>query len=203
MKKFSEIHLLSSIAIVFFPFPFFPIPSLRDRVMMQSSIYNSLQMCFVILFTRIYLVGLFENFMEVSRIIYSECFLVMKQRSLVQTFLFPSPWGQNSLILKRKKKKKRNICWSCSRTRKHRHFIWGCHTRVRHRTHLWHLCMRVLARFFFFFFCWKNCRTLEGHLSILNNYLVIFYLLFWILFLVCILISKHHIYIYIYFFFFW
>lgn len=104
MKKFSEIHLLSSIAIVFFPFPFFPIPSLRDRVMMQSSIYNSLQMCFVILFTRIYLVGLFENFMEVSRIIYSECFLVMKQRSLVQTFLFPSPWGQNSLILKRKKK---------------------------------------------------------------------------------------------------
>ena len=74
--------------------------------MMQSSIYNSLQMCFVILFTRIYLVGLFENFMEVSRIIYSECFLVMKQRSLVQTFLFPSPWGQNSLILKRKRKKK-------------------------------------------------------------------------------------------------
>ena len=108
--------------------------------------------------------------------------------------------GPKLTYIKKKKKKERNICWSCSRTRKHRHFIWGCHTRVRHRTHLWHLCMRVLASFFFFF-CWKNCRTLEGHLSILNNYLVIFYLLFWILFLVCIVISKHHIYIYIYIFF--
>ena len=167
--------------------------------MMQSSIYNSLQMCFVILFTRIYLVGLFENFMEVSRIIYSECFLVMKQRSLVQTFLFPSPWGQNSLILKRKRKKK-EIFAGHALGQGSIDTSFGGAIPVSDTGHIYDTFACVSQPdFFFFFFCWKNCRTLEGHLSILNNYLVIFYLLFWILFLVCIVISKHHIYIYIFF----
>ena len=162
--------------------------------MMQSSIYNSLQMCFVILFTRIYLVGLFENFMEVSRIIYSECFLVMKQRSLVQTFLFPSPWGQNSLILKRKKKE---IFAGHALGLGSIDTSFGGAIPVSDTGHIYDTFACVSQPVFFFFFCWKNCRTLEGHLSILNNYLVIFYLLFWILFLVCIVISKHHIYIFL------
>ena len=57
------------------------------------------------------------------------------------------------------------------------------------------LCTCVPAIFFFFEKLWDTGGTLIFYLflvSILNTYLVIFYLLFWILFLVCIQISKHH-----------
>ena len=58
-----------------------------------------------------------------------------------------------------------------------------------------HVCPSHFFFLFFFENLWDTGGTLIFYLflvSILNTYLVIFYLLFWILFLVCIQISKHN-----------
>ena len=78
--------------------------------------------------------------------------------------------------------------------RKHEHFIW-CATPMSNMGHflLLHACPNYVIHVI------KKLQDTVGTLifyfflvSILNTYLVIFYLLFWFSFLVCILIYKYH-----------